>query len=92
MKLLNNITKPTLLLDKQKCLLNIRRMKHKANRNNVQFRPHFKTHQSIEIGEWFRQEGVLSISVSSLKTAKYFAGAGGDDITIVFPVNLREAA
>ena len=92
MKLLNNITEPTLLLDKQKCLLNIRWMKQKADKNNVQFRPHFKTHQSVEIGEWFRQEGVLYISVSSLKMARYFAESGWDDITLAFPVNIREAS
>ncbi|MCK4700732.1 MAG: alanine racemase [Bacteroidales bacterium] len=91
MKLLNKITEPTLLLDKRKCLMNIRRMKQKADKNNVQFRPHFKTHQSIEIGKWFRQEGVLSISVSSLKMARYFAEAGWNDITLAFPVNIREA-
>ncbi|MCD6567007.1 MAG: alanine racemase [Bacteroidales bacterium] len=67
-------------------------MKQKADKNNVQFRPHFKTHQSVEIGEWFRQEGVLSISVSSLKMARYFAEAGWDDITLAFPVNIREAS
>lgn len=92
MNLLNKITEPTLLLDKEKCLLNIRRMKQKADKNNVQFRPHFKTHQSVEVGEWFRQEGVLSISVSSLKMATYFAKAGWDDITLAFPVNIREAS
>jgi len=92
MNLYNKITEPTLLLNKQICLLNIRRMKQKADKNNVQFRPHFKTHQSVEIGEWFRQEGVLSISVSSLKMARYFAEAGWDDITLAFPVNIREAS
>ena len=92
MKLLNKITEPTLLLDKQKCLMNIRRMKHKADKSNVQLRPHFKTHQSVEIGEWFRHEGVSSISVSSLKMAKYFAEAGWNDITLAFPVNIREVS
>jgi len=67
-------------------------MKQKADKNNVLFRPHFKTHQSIEIGEWFRKEGVLSISVSSLKMATCFAESGWDDITLAFPVNIREAS
>lgn len=92
MNFLNNITEPTLLLDKQKCLKNIRRMKQKADKNNVQFRPHFKTHQSVEIGEWFRQEGVLSISVSSLKMATCFAEAEWKNITLAFPVNIREVS
>ena len=90
--LLNKITEPTLLLDKQKCLKNIRLMKQKADKNNTLFRPHFKTHQSIEIGEWFRQEGVSSISVSSVKMAKYFAEAGWKNITLAFPVNIREVS
>jgi len=49
MNFLNKITEPALLFDKRKCLMNIRRMKQKADKNNVQFRPHFKTHQSVEI-------------------------------------------
>ena len=92
MNLLDKITEPTLLLNKQKSLMNIRRMKHKADKSSVLFRPHFKTHQSVEIGEWFRHEGVSSISVSSLKMAKYFVEAGWNDITLAFPVNIREVS
>jgi D-serine deaminase-like pyridoxal phosphate-dependent protein len=56
----------------------------------VRLRPHFKTHQSAEIGTWFRAEGVDRITVSSLDMASYFADHGWDDITVAFPVNLRE--
>ena len=48
------ITKPTLLIDKQKVLLNIKLMADKAKKNNVKLRPHLKTHQLPEVGEWFR--------------------------------------
>jgi D-serine deaminase-like pyridoxal phosphate-dependent protein len=54
------------------------------------FRPHFKTHQSVAIGEWFREHGVKAITVSSVSMAAYFADHGWDDITIAFPVNPRE--
>jgi D-serine deaminase-like pyridoxal phosphate-dependent protein len=54
------------------------------------FRPHFKTHQSLTIGRWFRDAGVSRITVSSLFSADFFAQDGWDDITIAFPVNLRE--
>jgi D-serine deaminase-like pyridoxal phosphate-dependent protein len=84
------ITKPTLLLDKQKTLRNIERMLDKAKHSNVRFRPHFKTHQSAEIGEWFRERGVEAITVSSVDMARYFAEHGWQDITIAFPVNLRQ--
>lgn len=64
-------------------------MVSKAQSNNVDFRPHFKTHQSLEIGEWFRKLGVNKITVSSLEMATYFAKAW-NDITVAFPANVLE--
>ncbi len=81
---------PTLLVDKQKCIANIKMMKAKADKAELIFRPHFKTHQSATIGEWFREEGVEKITVSSVKMAKYFADNGWNDITIAFPTNILE--
>ncbi|NNC69459.1 MAG: alanine racemase [Flavobacteriaceae bacterium] len=83
-------SKPTLLLDEKKCRANIRKMVDKTRKNAVEFRPHFKTHQSIEIGEWFREEGVSKITVSSVDMALYFAQGRWSDITIAFPVNILE--
>lgn len=84
------IEKPTLLLDRQRAERNISRMVAKAYRNRVRLRPHFKTHQSAIIGEWFRAQGITDITVSSVDMARYFARHGWDDITIAFPVNWRE--
>ncbi len=83
------ITKPTLILDKKRCRKNIEAMCLKAKRNKVDFRPHFKTHQSIEIGDWFKEFGVNKITVSSLEMAEYFAN-DWDNITVAFPVNILE--
>jgi D-serine deaminase-like pyridoxal phosphate-dependent protein len=85
-----DITSPTLLLDKEKCLANIKFMADKAKRHNLKFRPHFKTHASAEVGSWFRDFGVTAITVSSVKMAKYFSDNGWSDITIAFPVNPLE--
>lgn len=90
MTLFDSIDRPTLLLDEERARRNIAFMAEKAARNGVRFRPHFKTHQSAEIGEWFRPHGVTAITVSSVEMAEYFAGHGWDDITIAFPVNLRQ--
>jgi len=84
------IIRPTLVLDKKVCLRNIERMAKKAAENNLRFRPHFKTHQSAKIGEWFKRFGVEVITVSSVKMAEYFAANGWKDITIAFPVNILE--
>ncbi len=84
------ISKPTLLLDKLKALQNIERMVSKAQKSGVRLRPHFKTHQSAQIGEWFRDFGVNAITVSSVEMAMYFAQHGWKDMTIAFPTNLLE--
>lgn len=90
MTLDQQITRPTLLLDAAKAQRHIARMAQKAQASGVRLRPHFKTHQSAEVGEWFRQQGVQAITVSSVQMAHYFAGHGWTDITIAFPVNVRE--
>jgi len=87
-----SIQTPTLLLNEDICRANIRRMADKAVAQKVQFRPHFKTHQSLKVGVWFRDVGVSAITVSSLEMAAYFAADGWDDITVAFPVNIREMA
>jgi len=90
---MNNIqiTRPTLLLDVEKCKANIQQMAEKATVQQVLFRPHFKTHQSADIGEWIRQAGVERCTVSSVKMAEYFARHGWEDILIAFPANVLEA-
>jgi D-serine deaminase-like pyridoxal phosphate-dependent protein len=84
------ILKPTLLLDKNRVLKNIKKMAGKAKASRVRFRPHFKTHQSAEIGNWFKDYGVQAITVSSLDMALYFAKNGWSDITVAFLVNILE--
>ena len=90
MSIFDRITRPTLLLDRQTTVENIALMAGKAASQGVRFRPHFKTHQSAVIGEWFRPFGVEKITVSSVGMAEYFARAGWQDITIAFSCNLRE--
>lgn len=85
-----NIVRPTLVLNKTICLRNIELMVEKARRHHLRFRPHFKTHQSIEIGRWFRQMGVQQITVSSISMALYFASDQWNDITLAIPFNRHE--
>jgi D-serine deaminase-like pyridoxal phosphate-dependent protein len=71
-------------------LKKIEGMARKAKASGVRFRPHFKTHRSAAIGEWFRRYGVASIAVSSVEMAKYFAQHGWNDVMVCIPANLRE--
>ncbi len=83
------ISKPTLFIDKKKCIVNINMMFLKAKTNNLDLRPHFKTHQSLEIGSWFKEIGINKITVSSVSMAEYFS-TQWNDITIAFPTNILE--
>ncbi|MDZ7806890.1 MAG: alanine racemase [Gracilimonas sp.] len=79
---------PKLYLDLEIVNHNVQKMAEKCHRNDIEFRPHFKTHQSAEIGQIFREYDVNGITVSSLKMAEYFANDEWNDITIAFPANV----
>ena len=86
----HNIVRPTLLVDETRVRRNLERMMARAARSETILRPHFKTHQMARVGEWCREAGIERITVSSLQMARYFAAHGWRDITIAFPVNIRE--
>ena len=83
---MRRIIEPTLLLNEHICKANIKKMAMRIKSWKGEFRPHFKTHQSAEVGEWFRETGVECIAVSSMKMAKYFAAHGWKDITLAISV------
>jgi D-serine deaminase-like pyridoxal phosphate-dependent protein len=65
-------------------------MVKKAKENGVRLRPHFKTHQSAQVGAWFRDHNIEAITVSSVRMARYFANQGWKDILVAFPANVLE--
>jgi D-serine deaminase-like pyridoxal phosphate-dependent protein len=86
----SNIKRPSLLIDTKKMCVNLQNMQQKALQNKVLFRPHFKTHQSALVANILRQQGIEKITVSSVSMAQFFANLGWTDITIAFPLNIRE--
>lgn len=88
--MIDNIIEPTLVVNQKICRSNIMRMAEKARTHNLIFRPHFKTHQSIRVGEWYRDYGVTAITVSSVRMAQFFSKSNWNDITVAFPLNPRE--
>lgn len=84
------IKRPTLIIDESIARRNIEKMAKKCQKSGAILRPHFKTHHSATVGNWFRDYGVKKITVSSVSMAYYFAQNGWDDITIAFPYNTLE--
>jgi len=84
-------TRTSLIINKSIVQNNIQRIWQKTERNGIRLRPHCKTHQSPElVGNWLRDIGVETITVSSLQMAEKFAASGWKDILIAVPINLRE--
>ncbi len=81
----DEIATPALLVDRMKLLQNIGLMAEKARQNNVELRPHIKTHKCLEIGRLQRGEGAKGITVSTPGEAHAFIDGGFSDITLAFP-------
>jgi len=86
------ITRPTLMVNPRVARRNIRAMVEKFSRLKIRLRPHFKTHQSLEVGRWFKKEGVRAITVSSVDMAARFIADGWRDVMIALPFNPNEVA
>ncbi len=85
--LIQQVTGPTVLVDRHKASANIATMQATAAAAGVSLRPHFKTHQSVTIGAWFGAPDDTAIAVSSMVMAQRFAAAGWRDILLAIPLN-----
>jgi len=61
-------------------------MREKANTSGVAFRPHVKTHKTVEIGRMQHGGTAGPITVSTLAEAEHFARDGYRDITYAVPL------
>ena len=84
------ITKPTFIIKKERLQKNVKDMLLKTQKTCTELHPHFKTHQSQEVGTLLRNEGVNKITVSSFSMAEKFINQSFDEITVAFPVNRLE--
>lgn len=77
---------PAFLLDRPRVLRNCTLMREKALASGVAFRPHVKTHKTLEVGRMQHGGAIGPITVSTLAEAEYFAGDGYRDITYAVPI------
>lgn len=82
---------PQVFIDYKRVRQNLERVFHNPLFSNIEFRPHFKTHQMHETGRVFREFGIDKIAVSSLNMAEYFAADGWQDIMIAVPLDPADA-
>lgn len=83
---------PKIFIDSNRAKANLKAVFENPQFSGVSFRPHFKTHQSMDTGVLFQKSGIKKITVSSLPMAEYFAAGGWDDILIALPLNPNQFA
>ncbi|HEV3039278.1 MAG TPA: alanine racemase [Candidatus Angelobacter sp.] len=81
------ITTPAFLVDQAIVVRNCATMREKAQRSGIAFRPHVKTHKTIEIAQMQVGNSSGPITVSTLAEAEFFARHGFDDITYAVPIS-----
>lgn len=82
----SGLTTPAFLVDRDIVQRNCDRMREKANASGVAFRPHVKTHKTLEIGRMQHGGTTGPITVSTLAEAEFFAAGGFRDITYAVPI------
>ena len=87
---LDQIATPAFVVDHDGFRSNCDRMRNKAAASGVRFRPHVKTHKTVE-GALLQHGGAPGpITVSTLAEAEFFAAAAFDDITYAVPIDGRK--
>lgn len=81
-----DVTTPALLLHRDVLQRNCDRMRAKARDSAVFFRPHVKTHKTVEVGRIQHGGHAGPITVSTLAEAEFFARDGFRDITYAMPI------
>ncbi len=87
MEQFSRLMTPVALLDYRRLKTNIDGMAEIARDNNVNLRPHIKTHKCVEIGKMQIDKGAKGITVSTLWEAEVFADSGFEDITYAVPIS-----
>lgn len=77
---IGNLQTPCLLLDRGRLESNIETMADKFKGLGVALRPHLKTPKSVDVARRLQAHGAERFTVSTLKEAEYFAGAGFGDL------------
>ncbi len=86
MKIVDLATTPAFLVEEERVRANCERMRAKAAASRVRFRPHVKTHKTLEVGLMQGGGEPGPITVSTLAEAELFAAHEFRDITYAVPI------
>ena len=82
----SQLTTPAFLVDRTVVARNCERMRTKAAASDVIFRPHVKTHKTVEVARMQHGGGIGPVTVSTLAEAEQLAEGGFRDMTYAVPI------
>ena len=83
---LSSLSTPAFLVDRNIVEQNCVRMRARALASGVAFRPHVKTHKTLEVARMQHGGATGPITVSTMAEAEFFADGGFGDITYAVPI------
>lgn len=89
MNKLDQLQTPALLLDLGQLQKNITNIIQFAKKYRINYRPHIKTHKSIEIAKRQIQAGAIGITVATVSEAEVMVDGGIDNLLIAFPISAK---
>lgn len=87
---IDELTTPAVLVDEKRLLANIQQMQAKADAQNVNLRPHVKTHKSVALARRQTEQGAQGITVATVDEAEIFVRAGFSDVRLAYSLVGKE--
>jgi D-serine deaminase-like pyridoxal phosphate-dependent protein len=84
--MIDRLSTPCLLVDLDVLERNITGWQAAVAGQGVRFRPHVKTHKTLEIARMQRAAGACGITVAKVAEAEVYVDAGFDDVVVAYPV------
>ena len=82
----DQIETPAVVVDRERLVANLERVREIATHRGVRLRPHVKTHKCIEIGRLQMEHGAIGITASKADEALVFIENGFQSVTVAYPL------
>jgi D-serine deaminase-like pyridoxal phosphate-dependent protein len=89
---IDELSTPVLLVDLDVLEQNVRRWQELASAGGARFRPHVKTHKTVEVARLQLGAGACGITAAKVSEAEVYVAAGFDDVIVAYPVVAQDAA
>lgn len=83
----NKVETPALLLDKSQLKKNIDFIAKTAKNYGISYRPHIKTHKSVDISNMQIEAGAIGLTCAKVGEAEVMVEAGFKDLLIAYPIS-----